>query len=41
VRARLPADRAYRVGEPVGLALKGERLSLFDCRSGRAIPSAL
>ncbi|QFR34202.1 ABC transporter ATP-binding protein [Ancylobacter sp. TS-1] len=41
VRARLPAGHSYRIGEPVGLAFKSERLSLFDARSGRVIPSVL
>ncbi|MDF2620377.1 MAG: transporter related protein [Xanthobacteraceae bacterium] len=41
VRARLPADHGYTIGEPVGLAFKSERLSLFEARSGRAIRSAL
>lgn len=41
VRARLPAEHSYAIGEPVGLTFKSERLSLFEARSGRAIPSAL
>ncbi|MGA0564573.1 ABC transporter ATP-binding protein [Ancylobacter sp. VNQ12] len=41
VRARLPADRAYHVGDRVGLTFASERLSLFECGSGRAVPSAL
>ncbi len=41
IRARLPADRRYRIGEPVGLSFNSERLSLFNCGSGRAIRSAL
>ncbi|GAB4071553.1 ABC transporter ATP-binding protein [Ancylobacter sonchi] len=41
VRARLPAERSYRIGDRVGLAFVADRLSLFDCRSGRAVPSVL
>ena len=41
VRARLPADQAYRIGERVGLTFASERLSLFECGTGRAVPSAL
>lgn len=41
VRARIPADQQVRVGETVGLALTGDRLSLFDKESGQAIPTAL
>ena len=41
IRARLPADRRYGIGEPVGLSFNSERLSLFNCGSGRAIRSAL
>lgn len=41
VRARLPAEHSYTIGEPVGLVFASDRLSLFDCGSGRAVPSAL
>ncbi|WP_428032417.1 ABC transporter ATP-binding protein [Ancylobacter sp.] len=41
VRARLPAEHSYAIGEPVGLTFKSERLSLFDAGSGRVIPSSL
>lgn len=41
VKARLPADRDFRIGETVGLELNTEMLSVFDAKSGRAIPSSL
>ena len=41
VKARLPADVPARTGEIVGLALRPERLSIFDRGSGRALRSAL
>jgi multiple sugar transport system ATP-binding protein len=41
VKARLPADIAAKEGEVVGLALRPERLSLFDKASGRAIRTAV
>jgi multiple sugar transport system ATP-binding protein len=41
VKARLPSANAVRVGEQVGLALRPDRLSLFDANSGQALPSAL
>jgi multiple sugar transport system ATP-binding protein len=41
VKARLPSANAIRVGEQVGLALRPDRLSLFDANSGQALPSAL
>ena len=41
VKARVPADMSLKVGEPVGLALNGQRLSVFDKASGRAIRTAL
>jgi len=41
VKARLPADLAVKSGENVGLALRAEKLSLFDKSSGRAIRTAL
>jgi multiple sugar transport system ATP-binding protein len=41
IKARLPSASTVRVGEQVGLALRPDRLSLFDASSGRALPSAL
>src|SRR5271169_3243611 len=41
VKARLPSNEAVRVGETVGLALRPDRLSLFDATSGRALHSSL
>ncbi len=41
LKARLPASVAVASGETVGLAFTGDRLSLFDKASGRAIASAL
>ena len=41
VKARLPADVRAVAGETVGLSFRGERLSLFDKASGRAIRTAL
>ncbi|MBL8894582.1 MAG: ABC transporter ATP-binding protein [Rhizobiales bacterium] len=41
LKARLPSQVAVRSGETVGLTLAGERLSLFDAASGRAIRTAL
>ena len=41
VKARIPADRHVNVGETVGLALNGPRLSLFEKSSGRAIATSL
>jgi multiple sugar transport system ATP-binding protein len=41
VKARLPSGKAVRVGETVGLALRPDRLSLFDAMSGEALPSVL
>lgn len=40
VKARVPADQNFRIGETVGLELNYDRLSLFDCKSGRAVPSS-
>ena len=40
VKARLPSSLSVRVGEPVRLALKPEKLSLFERESGRAIRTA-
>jgi multiple sugar transport system ATP-binding protein len=41
VKARLPSSQVVRVGESVGLALRPDRLSLFDAISGQALSSAL
>lgn len=41
LKARLPADTRVKVGEQVGLALNGARLSVFDKASGRALKTAL
>jgi multiple sugar transport system ATP-binding protein len=41
VKARLPASISVRTGETVGLSFLGDRLSLFDKGSGRAIRTAL
>jgi multiple sugar transport system ATP-binding protein len=41
VKARLPSSEAVRVGETVGLALRPDRLSLFDVASGQALHSSL
>ncbi|MDP3898367.1 MAG: ABC transporter ATP-binding protein [Mesorhizobium sp.] len=41
VKARVPADLSFRIGEPVGLSLNGARLSVFEKASGRAIRTAL
>jgi len=41
LKARLPASLRVEPGETVGLAFRGERLSLFDRASGRAIRTAL
>jgi multiple sugar transport system ATP-binding protein len=41
LKARLPSGQPVRVGEMVGLALRHDRLSLFDATSGQALPSAL
>jgi multiple sugar transport system ATP-binding protein len=41
IKARLPSANAVRVGEQVGLALRPDRLSLFDASSGQALSSAL
>src|ERR1700739_2752975 len=40
-KAGLPAGKAVRVGEQVGLALRPDRVSLFDAISGQALSSAL
>jgi multiple sugar transport system ATP-binding protein len=41
IRARLPANRNFAIGEQVGLELDTQKLAVFDCKSGRAIPSSL
>ncbi|MEO8668579.1 MAG: ABC transporter ATP-binding protein [Bauldia sp.] len=41
VKARLPAAVAVTAGETVGLALRPERLSIFDKASGGAVRTAL
>ena len=41
LKARLPSDKAVRVGESVGLKLRPDRLSLFDATSGQVLASAL
>ena len=41
IKARLPSASTVRVGEQVGIALRRDRLSLFDVSSGRALSSAL
>jgi multiple sugar transport system ATP-binding protein len=41
IKARLPSGNAVRIGETVGLALRPDKLSLFDAVSGRALSSAL
>jgi len=41
IKARLPSGKTVRVGEQVGLALRPDRLSLFDAISGQALSSAL
>jgi multiple sugar transport system ATP-binding protein len=37
VKARVPSDRTYQVGENLWLSFEAPRLSLFDSASGRAI----
>ncbi len=41
LKARLPSGKSVHVGESVGLALRPDRLSLFDAVSGQAVQSAL
>ncbi|MBL8582913.1 MAG: ABC transporter ATP-binding protein [Rhizobiaceae bacterium] len=41
VKARIPAEQSFQVGESVGLALNTARLSLFERGSGRAVSTAL
>jgi multiple sugar transport system ATP-binding protein len=41
IKARLPSGKPVHIGENVGLALRPDRLSLFDAVSGQALQSAL
>ena len=41
IKARVPAEVSVRMGETVGLALNGARLSLFERASGRAIRTSI
>jgi multiple sugar transport system ATP-binding protein len=41
VKARLSSETTVRLGEPVGLAFRPDKLSIFDRRSGRVLRSAL
>jgi multiple sugar transport system ATP-binding protein len=41
IKARVPANRNFRIGETVGLEFNHSSLALFDCTSGRAVASAL
>jgi multiple sugar transport system ATP-binding protein len=41
VKARVSANRSFNLGETVGLEFNHSNLALFDCRSGRAVPSSL
>ncbi|MCV3737188.1 ABC transporter ATP-binding protein [Rhizobium sp. TRM96647] len=41
IKARVPAEQSFAIGENVGLELDHDRLSLFDCASGKAVPSSL
>src|SRR3954453_3061495 len=41
IKGRLPSGKPVHVGETVGLALRPDRLSLFDAVNGQALPSAL
>jgi multiple sugar transport system ATP-binding protein len=41
IKARVPANRNFRIGETVGLEFNHSNLALFDCKSGRAVASAL
>ena len=40
-KARIDSDRTVRAGETVGLEFNGATATLFDSRTGHAIPSAL
>lgn len=41
VKARVSAERSFRLGETVGLEFNPAKLAVFDCTSGRAITSSL
>jgi multiple sugar transport system ATP-binding protein len=41
VKARLPSNVKVSIGDPVGLAFRPDRISLFDAGSGHAIRTAL
>jgi len=41
LKARLPAEITAKTGDNVGLTLMGERLSIFDRATGRAVRTAL
>ena len=41
IKARVPANRSFQIGERVGLEFNPAKLALFDCTSGRAVPSSL
>jgi multiple sugar transport system ATP-binding protein len=41
IKARLPSSISVGIGDNVGLALRAERLVVFDAVSGRALRSAL
>ncbi|MNT73929.1 glycerol-3-phosphate transporter ATP-binding subunit [compost metagenome] len=41
IKARVPANRNFRIGETVGLEFNHANLALFDCKSGRAVASSL
>ncbi|AUX77941.1 ABC transporter ATP-binding protein [Sinorhizobium fredii] len=41
VKARISADRSFRLGETLGLEFDPAKLAVFDCASGRAIASSL
>jgi multiple sugar transport system ATP-binding protein len=41
VKARLPSETLVRLGEPVGLTFRPEKLSIFDRQSGRVLRSVL
>jgi multiple sugar transport system ATP-binding protein len=41
IKARVSADRSFRLGETVGLEFNATKLAVFDCASGRAIASSL
>ncbi|MEK1890309.1 MAG: ABC transporter ATP-binding protein [Phyllobacterium sp.] len=40
IKARVPADQNFRIGDTVGLELNHHNLSLFECTSGRAVRSS-